>query len=197
MITSTNIACRPDANDHHKSPPQVPASTARQEEHLADDQSSVRVTLPDPEPHRPGGGGGSGGETRRDKVCPGRRRPGSDAELIEQGRVEYRTFGRSNLEHSFPRFCLQSTWTAGMAKSGRRDGLKIHWGQLRAGSNPAPGTDVSCRLLTFQNGPKPQVTGLLLPILPTEASRPLTQPQNGGCAYLWGAGLGRGSLVRG
>ena len=29
-----------------------------------------------------------------------------------------------------------------MAKSGRRGGLKIHWGQLRVGSNPTPGTDL-------------------------------------------------------
>ena len=50
---------------------------------------------------------------------------------------------------------------AGMAKSGRRGGLKIHWRQLRAGSNPAPGTDPSYGFLTFQMVPKAQVRGLL------------------------------------
>ena len=48
-----------------------------------------------------------------------------------------------------------------MAKSGRRGGLKIHWRQLRAGSNPAPGTDPSYGFLTFQMVPKAQVRGLL------------------------------------
>ncbi len=48
---------------------------------------------------------------------------------------------------------------AGVAKPGKRDGLKIHWASARAGSTPAPGTEDPGRLATSLKRGAPGRTG--------------------------------------